>query len=83
MDSQIVSQLAEEFKIDSNEDWIETTELNCATPSSGAAVKIFDDGFTELDTLEDEDDNEMTEETGSEQEEESMEGNRKHFRLIV
>ena len=48
------SQLADEFKLDSSSDWMETTDLP-QQPSQGQTIKIVDDGFTELDTLEESD----------------------------
>ena len=46
--------MADEFQLDSSSDWMETTELP-AQPSSGQTIKVVDDGFTELDTLGDSD----------------------------
>ena len=54
LDAKVVTQLADEFQLDSSSDWMETTELP-AQPSSGQTIKIVDDGFTELDTLGDSD----------------------------
>ena len=76
LDAKVVTQLAEEFKLDLNSDWMDTTEL--PAPSSGAGIKIFDDGFTELENLEGESDEEMTNEDEEEADdkinEESIEG---------
>merc|ERR1712176_389079 len=53
--------------LDANTDWMDTTDL--ANPTQGATVKILDDGFTELDAL-DEDDEDVEEE--GEDEDEAM-----------
>lgn len=75
LDAKVVSQLADEFKLDSSSDWMETTELP-QQPSQGQTIKIVDDGFTELDTLE-ESDQEVDEEEGNEMEVE-QDGNFQH-----
>ena len=54
LDVTLVKQLAEEFQLDATSDWMETTELP-QQPSSGQTIKISDDGYTELDTLDNED----------------------------
>jgi len=57
LESKIVAQMAAEFKVegDSNAtmDWLDQADL--PAPTQGATVKIMDDGFTELDTLDEED----------------------------
>ena len=69
LDAKIVTEMAAEFKLEDNTDWMDTTDL--ATPTQGATVKILDDGFTELEALEEDDDEEI-EEDGDEVED--MEG---------
>ena len=64
--AKIVTEMAAEFKLEDNTDWMDTTDL--ATPTQGATVKILDDGFTELEALEESDDEEI-EEDGDEGEE--------------
>merc|ERR1712147_150445 len=54
LDVTLVKQLAEEFQLDATSDLMETTELP-QQPSSGQTIKISDDGYTELDTLGEED----------------------------
>merc|ERR1711937_595971 len=63
LDAKIVTEMAAEFKLEDNTDWMDTTDL--ATPTQGATVKILDDGFTELEALE-EDDEEIEEEDDDE-----------------
>ena len=66
LDAKIVTEMAAEFKLEDNTDWMDTTDL--ANPTQGATVKILDDGFTELEALEESDDEEI-EEDGDEGEE--------------
>ena len=69
LDAKIVTEMAAEFKLEDNTDWMDTTDL--ATPTQGATVKILDDGFTELEALEEDDDEEIEE---GDEEIEDMEG---------
>ena len=67
MDAKIVTEMAAEFKLEDNTDWMDTTDL--ANPTQGATVKILDDGFTELEALEESEDEEIEEDEGEEMEE--------------
>lgn len=73
LDAKIVTEMAAEFKLEDNTDWMDTTDL--ATPTQGATVKILDDGFTELEALEEDDDEEIEEDAdeGNEMEEDNQE----------
>ena len=82
LDAKIVTEMAAEFKLEDNTDWMDTTDL--ATPTQGATVKILDDGFTELEALE-EDDEEIEEEEDDEGAEamDDQEGNSENLALVV
>ena len=67
LDAKIVTEMAAEFKLEDNTDWMDTTDL--ANPTQGATVKILDDGFTELEALEESEDEEIEEDEGEEMEE--------------
>ena len=67
LDAKIVTEMAAEFKLEDNTDWMDTTDL--ANPTQGATVKVLDDGFTELEALEESEDEEIEEDEGEEMEE--------------
>ena len=63
LDTKLIGEMNAEFELDAADDWMETTEL--VAPSSGAAIGMRNDGYTELVELDDDSD---VEEAGDDEE---------------
>jgi hypothetical protein len=60
-----------EFEIDQLDSWMESTEL--PAPTSGAAIGMRNDGYADLEDLEEESDQENEQEMEGDAKEEAME----------
>lgn len=70
-DSKLVSEMNAEFEIDQLDSWMESTEL--PAPTSGAAIGMRNDGYADLEDLEEESDQENEQEMEGDAKEEAME----------
>lgn len=68
LDAKLMTEMSAEFNLDGMDDWMETTEMNA--PSSGKAIGLSNDGFTELEDMEEEGEEEEKDDDDEEEEQE-------------